>query len=146
MFNRKKIKELEKKISSLETNVKQLDTMSASMFGFVFESAREKYSGKYFFVKRRRYLWNYEYTEKSYIRVNSVDFGGNKIHLQCSIVVFSDLDKSWTMYDDKYSLSFLRSEITEKEFQDAYTEYAIAKGLLPKEDVSKKENNNHPKK
>lgn len=145
MFNRKKIKELEDKIESLETKVEQLDTTSVSMFRFVFESAREKYSGKYFFVERRRYRWNYEYTEKSYIRVNSVDFEGNKIHLQCSIVVFSDLDKSWTMSDDKYSLSVLRSEITEKEFQDAYTEYAISKGLLPKEDASKKDNNK-PKK
>lgn len=146
MFNRKKIKELEEKISSLETKVRQLDTTSASMFRFVFESAREKYSGKCFFAERRRFAFYTEYNEKSYVRVNSVDFEDNKIHLQCSVVIFSDYDKSWTMYDDKYSLSVLVTEITEKEFQDAYTEYAISKGLLPKEDVSKKENTPSSKK
>ena len=140
MFNRNKIKELKNKISFLEEVVEHLNTKNNSMFRFVFESAREKYIGKCFFVETRHSISWTLYNKKNYVRVNSVDFEDNKILLKCTCIIFSELDNSWNISEGEYSLSVLAKEITEKEFQDAYTEYAISKGLLPKEEAVKKEN------
>lgn len=147
MFNRKKIKELEKRIKSLEKDSMTTYNLNKQAFTNLINMNKDKVIGKCFKHSMTIHVFgNMFIREEAFFKVNDVKYNINGMFF-VGVQIKMQLEPNTNYYDynDDVTTSNLGTEITEKEFQDAYTEYAISKGLLPKEDASKKDNNK-PKK